>query len=465
MVTRDENNVLEVIEMWLDQEVGNEALSRQLGVDSPWVEKFEKVVRRYQLQLAATSASPVRMVPLAVTDDVEEGDEILVFADRIKISGLFTDSERLERRDQEGVVSFGVNGQASTVSWKRPLVRRFPKQWGPLDDSQVRLLYVGDPEGLLDFDVALLESDEPEREFFQRIADLLESAAAFIGLAPGAGTAASAALGLGAAIAKLIKAKIDDDAEMRFLGTLGGEDLLLKYGEYQLQRHAFSGISPEITIKLRIEKFEKELLPEKATILLDGIDFQTRGSDSIGNLQLEDRVVSDITITQTAVGDGTTSEGTPRANTLQIDRPFFGENRATWLNTLGINDKLLYDGPWGINLALTINMSGIPADINNEEWMAVIAQTGGLIESLVPESEQAAVRRGFTIAETVRSTVIKYLPATRFAASLSTLLFVGDSIEGLQSLEDNDDWQQVSVSLDLGDYGVAVFRLKVQLQS
>lgn len=106
------------------------------------------------------------------------------------------------------------------------------------------------------------------------------------------------------------------------------------------------------------------------------IEFQQRGDDSITNLQFEDRIVSDITFIQTPAGEGASSDGMPRVGTLQIDRPFFDENGATWPKTLGINDKLLYDGPWGINLVLSVSNSGIPDQINNEEWITVIAQTG-----------------------------------------------------------------------------------------
>ncbi len=478
ITSKNQQQLAAAFEQWMTNELDNESLANKLGVTHEWVDQFSIIVQRYQSDLRQSANNKVEMIPLSVGQPVESEDEIVAILDRITIQRLFTDRERLETREQEGTLSFDVNGQGSVIAWKRPLVQRFPRVWGPLDDTQKRLLYAGAPKGFLDFDIVLEESDEPEREFFARIAELLKSAAAITGLIPAYGTAISAALGLGAAIAQLIKAQIDDDAELRFVGTLGGEDLPLKYGTYLVKRNAFGGSQPEIEITIRIEEFVKEELPTAVTILLDRIEFQSNGGRTINNLRFEDRIVSDLTITKTPApttnesSSGSNPQNNPKESeqkskptvkTLKIDRPYSGENQATWNDTFKVQEKLLYDGEWGINLAFNVNISGVPREVNDKEWMAVINQTSALVTSLVSDEQQESVRRGFEIAEAARSTVVKFLPTTRFVASTTSLLFVGQSIDGLYHLNRNESWQNVPVTLNLGNYGFVQFHLKVKL--
>jgi len=173
-------------------------------------------------------------------------------------------------------------------------------------------------------------------------------------------------------------------------------------------------------------------------------------------------VLVDVTVTETPEDQ----EEDARIGTLKVDRPYFGENGANWPKTFGLQDKLLYEGEWGLNIAINLNMSGVPRDINEEEWMEVIQQTGALASALAGPEAQASIRRGFEIAEAVRATIVKFLPKTRFASTLSSALFVGKAIEGLYDLphQEEPEWQPIDIPLDLGAYGKAVFHLNVLLK-
>ena len=456
-----QDRFLDEIASWLNKKTSSSELAEKLGMTREWIDELEIATDNYRAAIARGGAgTAVTLEPPTGGDPVADDDEVLVVLDHVVIRRLFTDSERTERDEQEGTVYFDVNGQTTTLSWKRPKTGSFPRTWADYTLDQKTLLYAGPPKGALDFDVIVTESDEPEREFFQRISDLLLVAARFAGFLPGqAGSAVSASLNLGAAVAQLIKAQLQDDAEMRFLGTVGGSRLNLVYGTYLLKRHSQGGTSPEIEMQIRVAKFVKTHLPTGVKIFLDRLVFVRDGSNVINNLDSEDRVLVDMTVTETPEDQ----KETPRIGSLKVDRPYFGENGADWPKTFEVRDKLIYDGKWGLNIALNLNLSGVPRNINEEEWMAVIQQTGALVGAVADPESQASIRRGFEIAEALRATVVKFLPKTRFSSTLSTALFVGAVIDGLYALQQNTDWQEVEITLDLGRFGKARFHLRVKL--
>lgn len=456
MSTKCEADVLGAIQHWIRHESSSAIFAEQLGVTDEWVHEFEDVLNKFRRGEALLRT--IQLAEVSTGAAVGVDDQVVIILDQIKINRLFTDNERRERGNQEGTAFFAVNGQTTTVAWQRPEIRR--RQWGPLIDTQKRLLYVGQPGGLLDFDVIVTELDEAERQFFQRISDLLQSAARFAGFAPGAGTAVGAAFGLGSAIAELIKASIQDDAELRFLGTLGGPGVELKYGTYKLTRSRQGAASADIEATIRIEKYVQSELPKEAHIFIRNIEFKETGSGfRIDSLESEDRVLLDVTVT----GAPADAESDPRIGTVEIDRPYRGENDANWPVTLGVQDKLLYSGAWGPNLSINANVSGLPRAINEDAWMKVLQRAGALVGALVPADDKASVKRGFEIAEAARSTVVKFLPNIRFSATLSSALFVGDPISGLYNLDATSDWQDVALELDLGEYGAVVIALKLRL--
>jgi len=454
-----ENSFLREISTWLENKSPSTELAAKLGVTRDWVDELALVIENYRASAGADKV--ITLQPPASGDPVGDDDEVVVILDSVKIRGLYTDDERTERNNQEGTLYFDVNGQATTLAWERELISQRPRRWAPYRVEPKTLLFAGKPRGALDFDAILTESDEPERAFFQRISDLLKAAATFAGFVPGtAGSAASAAFNLGAAVAQLIKAKLQDDAEMRYLGTVGGSRAALKYGTYVLTRHSQGGAEAEIEAQIRVKKFVKTGLPTNVMIFLDSLTFEANGGHAINNLRPEDRVLVDVTVTESPQDQ----EEEPRVVALKVDRPYFGENGADWPKTFGLEDKLLYDGKWGLNIAINLNMSGLPRDINEEEWMEVIQQTGALVGALADPAAQDSVRRGFQIAEAARATIVKFLPKIRFASSLSSALFVGDAIDGLYALQQNTQWQDVRIPLELGTYGSAIFSLKVKLE-
>lgn len=465
--TRRDEFFLRDIDRWIRSQITDRQLARRLGVNVSWVERLKSIRDAYQDGEAARS---IKLEGGTVGDRVALSDSIVVVLDSIKITSLFTDKENLlEIGDLEGAIWFVMNGQTTSIAWRRLEKDKgpFKKTWHPLNDTQPRVIYAGQPKGILDIDANVVESDEPEREFFQKIADLLTSAAAIAGLVPVYGTAVSAGLALGAAVAELIKAKIDDDNELQFLTTLSTACDTLNYGDYTLTR-SIPGEAAEIEMKFRIRKFVPAHVPHRVMILLDGIEFKENGG-TIQDLKFEDRVKAEVTITRTPIQPIDPNDPSPLITTLKIDRAYFAENEANWTNTFAMKDKLLYDGPWGVSMAFAVNLSGIPHDIDLEEWMAVVQKTGALIAAVVPADQKEHVSTGFAIAESVSATVVKFLPKTRFVSSLSSMFVVGDPpagvdpLAGLVRLQQIETWQDKPVTIQLGNYGKAKLNLKVKL--
>lgn len=424
-------------------------------------QSFDAIAR-----LRASSLRNIQLDPISVTDPVGDQDIVVIALEKITVNELFGDSE-IERH-QDIIATLNVNGQENSVAFKRSRrVGGFPS----VTVAEKRILYSGQPFGLVDLDFGVIESEERQRELLQKIEELLKTASTFAGYVPAYGTAIGAGLSLGAAVAALIRSALRDDKELRYLGCIGGPDLELKYGNYALRRTAL-GATPDVEVKFTVSKLDRDetaIEDKNVTILLESMALDESGASEL--LGAGERIMLDAMITGTpeAVGD---DQPEPRISGANFEQEYIDSERSIgFQNVFKINEKLLYDGPWGKNIGYSITFSAFPFRMfGDEEILGVLNQAGALISSVVDEQKAENVRRGFEIAQAAASVVIKYAPDRLFSVSKTGLLFEGAAIPALAELildvntATPNAWQPKTVKLDLGDYGELVMKLVIRVK-
>ncbi len=412
---------------------------------------------------------------------VGDNEYVVVVLDELRIRRLFSNSEHDRtaqpllgsKFQQEGNFTLDVNGQSNSVSWQRGCDNHGPvkcHKWAEYLNKSRTVLFAGKPKGFLRLDLDLQESEASEAKLLERIKNRLGIAASAAGLVPGLGTIVSAGLSLGAAIAELVKSNLDDDRELSylgFIGQLGDTPVPLKLGQYHLSRITEGETDNDIDIKFSVQKLvPPNTVSKNLTIVLESVDLS-----GLHDLKPDDRVLLEATITAPAV-EGIDAE--PTINAFSFEHPYlskkeFSSDLIPFESVVKLRNQLLYDGPWGPVISFNIGATGIPRDLNTEEWLQVLGKTGEVIGLTVDETAQPGVQQGFQIAQNAAGFLAKYLPDIRFSVSKSGLFVIkGDHTAVPDCLieinaSDTTIWQNTQVKFTPDGYGTITFNLAVKV--
>jgi hypothetical protein len=389
----------------------------------------------------------VRM--LAPAGDPLGSDVVAVSLEKLDVRRLVT-----REPGAGGLLLFDLNGQKTTLSWQRT------KTGAAAAGGVPQLLYVGRPKGILDLSIEMIESDAKLRGRLDDLRGLLESLAGLAATAP-SGAVPGAGLGLAGALVGLVRASVDDDVELRFLGSLelesgsGGAPagaLPLRRGSYRLERQGPGEAASDIEMRLRVEPLASpEIDPaQPVTLVLDAVDLELRRID-------DDDVLSfDIAISGGRQG----RSRRPTRRELHFEQEL--ENAGVWIErTVGIQGKVLYRGPWGEGLAFSVTVAALSRSAQRKLG-PVIERAAALASALVPE-EKEEIEALSKVVEGVRETAVKLVPEKRFAASRTGVIRAsqkgGGAGAAVFNLPLEPSWQPLSVELDLGGHGAAKFSL------
>ncbi len=387
-------------------------------------------------------AAPARGASLA-------GDPIAVTLTDVSILKLLSKDWE---KGREGALVLSFNGQVSTVAWKF--------EPGKPVSIQRQLLYVGRPEGLVDVNIELVESDGGDRKVLAAIGEALRalSAMAFV---PGYGAVAAAGFGLGSAIAEFARAAIDDDVELRLRGSIGdlgqpgGKRLPLRVGSYRASRR--SDGAEEVGIGFSAHRFVPGTADanREVAILLDRVA-----------LELPDTGDDDVLMIDTVFTGGPQKKGSrPTSVAFSLKQEL--ENRGEPIDrTLGIWGAVLYRGPWGRGIGFDLSVAAIarkPAD----EIRQLLDEAGRLARAVAGEYAEQ-VDTAVRAVETARAVVAKFSPEKRFAASCNGMLVAGASLvaewkdAGFVVIRNPEAWSEAAIPVQIAGGGKAIFHVRVK---
>lgn len=425
-------------------------------------EEAEKILKK--AQEISLGNQKVKLIALDsdVNQDIEEYS--IVTLNKLHISNLYSTESRLDS-EYEGTLELAINGQSTVVEWRGAADSDSPIK---LDyDDQV--LYVGDASGLLDIQAKLIESDQEELKNIDKVKSVLTMIGRYAGMAaPAYAPVIGAGVGLANALADVLKASIDDDVELHFLGALGGSDVSpeLKTGNYMICReNASSSEIDDIQISFTVQKFTPPAndVKRKAVIVLKEMEL------NLSNVAPLDTLTFDSTM----VGPTPKGKKKPITKTVSFDQRLINK-KATADLTTGIAGKVLYSGEYGKGIAFSLGISAMRADMDPE--LKALIQRAGEFVAIIDEDEKDEIAKAVEITEAIRTTALKLNPQKRFAVSRKSVLFASKADANQDLLEPNEqpkglfavpadsEWHAVPVKVPISKrYGDVTFHLEVKV--
>lgn len=377
------------------------------------------------------------------------GESIAITLADVSISKLLSKDWE---KGREGALVLGFNGQSSTVAWRFEPGQSIP--------TQRQLLYVGKPEGLVDVSLELVESDGRDRRVLAALGEALRalSATAFV---PGYGPVVSAGLGLGSAIAELARAAIDDDVELRFLGSIGdlgqpgGKRLPLRAGTYRASRR--NADTEEVGIGFTVHRFEpgEASATQEVAVLLDRV-----------GLELPDMREDDLLMIDTVFTGGWKQKARGPTSVSFSFKQELKNSGEPIDRTVGIGGAVLYRGPWGRGIGFDLSVSAIPRKPADE--IRQLLEDAGRLAKAVAGEHPDQIDTAVKAVETARAAVAKFSPEKRFAASRNSLLLAGEvsAAEWKDArfvvIRNPDEWSSAAIPVEIPGGGKATFHIRVK---
>ena len=475
---------------FLNGQTSHDLLAKQLGLSKDDTTRLLlKAARFYGETLTATATISLEP-PGNAADAVGEEDFVIVSSDKLRINYLFSDIERdisaqpfKDGRRQEGSFTFDVNGQSNSFSWQR---RWRSGYWQDHVSDDCSILFAGTTGQMMSLQADLQESEASEAELLDRIVAALGFAATTVGLVPGVGTLVSAGISLGVAIAQLVKANLDDDHELAYvgcMGELGPGSVPIRYGKYQLNRNSGTTAN-DIEFDFSIGELDVTSTEDKRLqVVLHSVDLSGLGSEGIGieKLENDDRVLIEATMTSPPELEPETD---PTINAFSFLHPYIQKKDVTlprtvpFENVVKINNQLLYDGPWIPAVGFSFGVTAIPREFNTEEWLDVLASTGEFISSAVGGDAGPGIRIGFQIAQNAAVFLSKYLPDIRFAVNRRGMFINEGAYDSHDASnpavpecfieidgDNTTDWQSKTIVLRPDGYNAVEFSLSIKVSN
>ncbi len=339
------------------------------------------------------------------TDVIEGG--VVVRIQRIIVRSLLQ-SEFESRKKLAGPLSLVINGRSTVLRW-----RMNSKEGFDCTFDRGRVLYAGDPKGLLDLDCTLIESDQEHKKAMERFADFLGFAGQIAGVVPAFGTVAASSLSLAQALAGFVASQISDDLELCYAGSVGG--LLnstvkanVPKGVMKVYRPRTDGKPHDIEIHMKVDKLTSSsgtLGPhDEVVVFVEGIELDPK-QFQIGS---KDRLVLEASVSKGTDQGGykLTVEGLPK--------------KASLSSVVEIKNKPIYRGVWGGMLPVSLSLSVLPHNVL-EDFGGVMEKAAALTKAVRPDDEED-VDVALTISQTTSELISSFIPDTKQVAGTTDLL-------------------------------------------
>ncbi|MEO0966008.1 MAG: hypothetical protein AAFY08_12940 [Planctomycetota bacterium] len=308
----------------------------------------------------------------------------------------------------KGWIELRIGDQVTVLHWKKR-----PDLDADVAAKAGRVLYAGDPGGLLNVEAKIVESDAEERAFLTGLAGFLKAGGTLAGLMPGYGTAVSAGLGLFSQLAMFAASKNRDDMDMHCFGSFGkladgGADRKVPTGPCSFVRERDGGTT-DLSIGLNVEPIaaSSEQKDHEIVLVIDAIEL-SMDATAIDN---DDQVVLEIK----AGGDAKRE-------------PFRAVAEATaaqgFERFVALEGAVAYRGPWGGALSVSASISIQPIEDPKSEQQAtlkeVVELAGGVATAIDPELKDE-VELAVKVAQPVSEMIAAINPQTKASIADSTV--------------------------------------------
>lgn len=348
---------------------------------------------------------------------IEPGELALITIDALRLDprALYSKDGWLDG-EREGALIVKCNGQPTSVSWSTK-----KKTLKNPDKFRDVVVFFGSPRGGVDVSFRAIESDAEVVACLRKIGQGLRQIGGLAGNVPGYGTAASAALQLGASILDYVAEEVDDDVELGYLGglapTAGNTDpTTTRAGKYRIARRLESSEEgePDIAMDMRVRRFRPANSVD-VVVLLDAV-----------KLRLPARLKSGELLLEITLGSG------GHAQTFSFREPLRnGDVRLPKIFSL--NGKRLYRGPSGHGIPVSIN-AAVVFDRNELEALeGIIENTSSLVGAIAGDQVEH-LSEVTKAVQSARSLMLEFLPKKVSIGHWSGLLNVGEWAEDLGPL-------------------------------
>ena len=348
---------------------------------------------------------PARGAPL------EDGDLALVVLAGFELHSLYghdgrragrSDRTRRRWKDVEGFLRFDVSGQETQLAWSASVAgRREDELTFRLKDPEKlggRLLYFGRPDGVLDLDVSLLESDAGARKRLSsagRVVDFVSDAA---GPVPGLGTAVAGSLDLFRAVLDFARKNELDDLELRALTSLGdaasaGGESTLRSGRYTLRRRRAATRATDFELGLDVVPIAPPARKTRSVVILESLELDLASPD-------DDHVFA----FEAAVGSGRGQR------TLSFAEPLSAGARGDLENVLAVRGWRLFSGSAAEGIPFRLQFATLRNKKRAKEVVSLLGAGARFAGSLLEAEERSVLTRAAKTADGVASFLIDAIP-------------------------------------------------------
>ncbi len=393
-----------------------------------------------------SSQKTIRILPPSRGKAIGPKDLALIVLQEIEIRRLFASDERRrhpKRRtgpghpNVEGFLHFRISGQETPLRWsakvtdesRESLLYRLEHP----ERLANRLLYYGKPEGILDLEVSLIESDRDVRDSLETAEKLTDLVAGLVRGLPGLGTPAASGLGFLGAILEFARKQSRDDLELQLFTSLGDPvstarsrdgskkrktSAGLRTGRYRIIRGPEGSENPDLTIAFSVHRAAPQSPRRRALVLLEALE-----------LDLDEHLADHTFVFELAVGAGARPRSFRFAETLK------NGTRGPLENVLAIQGKPLYAGFIDPAAPFRIQIATLPDRERAQGLLGMLGATGNVAGSLIEERDDARiVTRATKTAESVGSILLDLLPDSSYSLRSEGLIGgaeIADAPEGL----------------------------------
>ena len=353
-------------------------------------------------------------------------DLALILFRGLEIQRLFASDERRrhpKRRsgpghpNVEGFLHFRIGGQETPLRWSAKVTGRRESLIYRLEHAELltnRVLYYGEPEGLLDLDLSLIESDRDVRDALDTAEKLTELAAGLARVLPGPGIPVAGGLGFLGALLAFARKQSRDDLELQLFASLGDPvpaagpksaskkrkaSAALRAGPYRITRGPEAGGSADLTIAFSVHRAAPRHPRRRALVLLEALE-----------LDLDERLANHTFVFEMAVGGGARPRIFRFAETLE------NRTRGPLENVLAVRDKPLYAGFIDPAAPFRIQVATLPDREHARGLLGLLGEQGSFAASLIEEPDDSRIlTRATKTAESVASILLDLLPETSYS--------------------------------------------------
>jgi hypothetical protein len=352
----------------------------------------------------------------------------------------------------EGFLNFRLNGQETPLRWSAAVSGASSTSLShQVEDSERfsnRLLYFGKPEGIVDLEVSLIESDEDLRRHLKKAEQITEFAADIAKGIAGPGMAVAGGLTLFGAILEFARSVTKDDLELQLFGALGDPTVgprkstggvPLRTGVYRIERGEAGSPEPDLTISFRVHRVAPAERRRRAIVRIESIE-----------LDLEDSLKKHTFVFEAVVGSGR------RGKRFGFSEVLENSARGGLENVLAVQDKPIYAGPIDPGAPFRFQIATLRDRDYARALVNVLDAAGGFAGSVIDDPEDTKLAGQVTKAvESLGSLLIDMLPKKSYSLRKEGIIGGGEVTDATEEMKeqlilpdaDFSTWQPATVTL------------------